>query len=122
MLSIIRPITLILLFTFSTGALASNCQQMHENAFDDLSNYGGILLKSVVGNKGFRTYFHTGPNSKCINKTSFVTPGEKVQSSNFVKIGKEIWMFADHERKDGSVENGWMKAKDFKTIGRSEEH
>lgn len=113
-----KKLLLIACCTFSVGAWAN---EIECNKLAQIAKNNGAIYKyslTVQGKKGFRTYFHSAPSSKCKIKNLFLIPNDSVNAYQaFDNEGVE-WINIMYIDKKGNYPDGWVKAKDFKISGR----
>ena len=113
-----KKLLLIACCMVSGGAWAGSCDRLSKIADDNGAHYGTKYSYTVIGNKGFRTYFHSAPANECKLKDLFIIPQDSVIAYQEFKNQNQTWMFVMYIDKNGNDSTGWVKAKDFKISGR----
>jgi len=59
-------------------AWADNCDKLSKIADDNGAIYATKYSFTVIGNKGYRSYFHSAPSNQCKLKNLFIIPKDSV--------------------------------------------
>lgn len=97
---------------------AHSCDRLAQIADKHGVMYGTKYSFTVVGKKGFRSYFHSAPSEQCKLKNTFIIPNDSVIAYQDFKHENQDWMYVMYIDKNGNDTSGWVKAKDFKVSSR----
>lgn len=101
-------ILLMLSFAVCTPSFADNAKCEIPEKTEELFP----ILGYEVAGEG-RLYFHTAPNSKCVDKNFFVIPGNHLTAREEFKD----WTFVEFYTAKSEIVSGWVNTKRLKFSG-----
>ena len=108
--------SIFLLTSFKASAIS--CEELTKVAEDNSGISTTKYTYTVQGKKGFRTYFHSAPSTKCKIKELFLIPKDSVIAYSYFIYENKKWMNIMYIDKKGNYPTGWVLEKDFKEQGK----